>query len=245
MARQVIVFRNRLRPEVEAAFNRRADGVYELALGMPGFLSSKDFVADDGERLSVIEFESAEQLRAWRDQPEHARAQAEGRSRWFSEYLLQVCELVRESRFSAAPEPEPPAVPVDVGGGCACGAVRYRARGVPRDQTLCHCSDCRRASGAPAVGWMTFDAEQIEWAGAPKERRSSEQAVRGFCAKCGTQLSFRRVALPSEIDLTLGSLDDPNAIAPRDHTYTRSQLSWLRVADGLPRFEAAREDSER
>jgi hypothetical protein len=91
------------------------------------------------------------------------------------------------------------------------------------------------------VGWVTFDADQLEWTGAPKERRSSEQAVRGFCASCGTQLSFRRPALPGEIDLTLGSLDDPNAIPPRDHTYVRSRISWLRVADGLPRFEAARE----
>jgi hypothetical protein len=207
---------------------------------MPGLLSSKDFIADDGERLSVIEFETAEQLHAWRHQPEHAKAQEEGRTRWFSEYLLQVCELVRESKFEAEAQPEPAPVPVDVAGGCACGAVRYRARGVPRDQTLCHCVDCRRACGAPAVGWVTFDADEVEWTGGLKERRSSARAIRGFCADCGTQLSFRLVSAPREIDLTLGSLDEPNGIAPRDHTYTRSQCSWLRLADGLPRFETAR-----
>lgn len=132
------------------------------------------------------------------------------------------------------------ATPVDVAGGCACGAIRYRARGVPRDQTLCHCTDCRRATGAPAVAWVTFDSELVEWSGSVKERRSSEHAVRGFCAACGTQLSFRRVGLPQEIDLTVGSLDAPDALGPRDHTYVRSRLSWFRVADELPTYETAR-----
>ena len=240
MARQVILFRNRLRPFVQPAFDRSADGVYAIAVTMPGFLSSKDFIADDGERLSVIEFETPEQLRAWREQPDHKRAQEEGRARWFSEYRIQVCELVREATFTGEPEREAQPPAVDVSGGCACGAVRYRARGLPRDQTLCHCSDCRRAAGAPAVGWATFDTDQVEWTGTLSERRSSERALRGFCAQCGTQLSFRRVGDTTELDLTLGSLDDPNAIAPRDHTYTRSQVSWLHISDGLPRFEAAR-----
>jgi heme-degrading monooxygenase HmoA len=240
MTRQVVVFRNRLRAGVEKAFAPRADAIYGLAVEMPGFLSSKDYVAADGERLAVIEFESAETLAAWRHQPEHAAAQEEGRERWFSEYQLQVCSLVRESKFSAAPTPELPATAVDLAGGCACGAVRYRARGVPRDETLCHCRDCRRASAAPAVAWVTFDTSDIEWSRVPKDWRSSAPVRRSFCADCGTPLAFRRLNVPEETDLTLVSLDDPEALRPKDHTYTRSQLSWFVVVDGLPRFAAAR-----
>lgn len=96
---RVVVFRNRLRAGVEGRFDAHAGKIYELALGMPGFVSSKDFVAEDGERLTVIEFDSAENLEGWRVQPDHDAAQHQGRDDYFDEYSLQVCELVRESKF--------------------------------------------------------------------------------------------------------------------------------------------------
>jgi len=129
---------------------------------------------------------------------------------------------------------------VDLGGGCACGRTRYRARGVPRDLTLCHCTDCRRASAAPAVAWVAFQASEVEWTRSPALRQSSERARRGFCPDCGTQLSFFLVAEPEALDLTLCSLDDPEALAPDDHTYTRSQLSWFHTGDDWPRYETSR-----
>ncbi|HVY30274.1 MAG TPA: antibiotic biosynthesis monooxygenase [Polyangiaceae bacterium] len=95
----VVVFRNRLRPGVEQEYGEHANRIYDLALKMPGLVSSKDFTAEDGERLTVIEFRSAEELEAWRAQSEHLAAQERGRQHYFSEYSLQVCELVRESRF--------------------------------------------------------------------------------------------------------------------------------------------------
>jgi heme-degrading monooxygenase HmoA len=100
--RRVIIFRNRLREGVETAYGEAAEGVYAIAEKMPGLLATKDFVAEDGERLSVIEFASAEHLEAWRTQPDHLRAQAEGRSRWYSEYSIQICDVVRSARFDAA-----------------------------------------------------------------------------------------------------------------------------------------------
>jgi heme-degrading monooxygenase HmoA len=95
----VVVFRNRLRAGVEEEYGEHANRIYELALKMPGLVSSKDFTAEDGERLTVIEFRSAEELAAWRVQAEHLEAQERGRQHYYSEYSLQVCELVRESRF--------------------------------------------------------------------------------------------------------------------------------------------------
>jgi hypothetical protein len=130
---------------------------------------------------------------------------------------------------------------VDLAGGCACGRHRYRTRGVPRDLTLCHCTDCRRASGAPAVAWVTFRASEIEWTLTPALRQSSPRAQRGFCPDCGTQLSFFLVAEPDAVDLTLCSLDDPEALAPEDHTYTRSRLSWLQTSDDWPRYATSRQ----
>jgi len=95
----LVVFRSRLRPENAAEFSEHADRMLEVARSMPGFVSYKSFLSDDGERASIIEFEDAEALKGWRDHPEHRRLQAEGRKRFYTEYSLQVSEPLRESRF--------------------------------------------------------------------------------------------------------------------------------------------------
>lgn len=122
-------------------------------------------------------------------------------------------------------------------GGCQCGAVRYRVRGEPVMAALCHCTMCRRANAAPAVAWAMFAQEQVSFvAGTPAEYASSAEGRRGFCGRCGTPLSFRADYLPGLIDLTVGSLDRPEAIAPQFHYWTSRQLPWLHVADDLPAY---------
>ena len=101
-SRRVIIFRNRLRPGIEDEYGATGERMYALGSAMPGFLSSKDFVAEDGERLTIVEFESDETLAAWRNHPEHQRAQASGRERWYAEYHIQICEVLRSSDFDAA-----------------------------------------------------------------------------------------------------------------------------------------------
>ena len=98
----VVVFRSRLMPGVEQEYAPRVAEVLSWAEKMPGFRSIKDFGAIDGERVAVIEFESAETLEAWRTHAGHLKAQQEGRDRFYSEYSLQICEQVRESKYSAA-----------------------------------------------------------------------------------------------------------------------------------------------
>ena len=93
------VFRSRLRSENADEFRRLADRMLELAESMPGFVSYKVYVSEDGERCSIIEFETLEQLQAWREHPEHRNAQRIGRERFYEDYTLQVGEPTRESRF--------------------------------------------------------------------------------------------------------------------------------------------------
>lgn len=94
------IFRSRLRDEHAAEFHALADEMMELARSMPGFVSYRVYVAEDGERASLIEFDTAEHLRAWREHPRHRAAQQLGRERFYEAYTLQVCEPLRESRFS-------------------------------------------------------------------------------------------------------------------------------------------------
>ena len=95
----IIVFRSRLRSEHTDDFQRLADRMLQIAQSMPGFISYKVYAAADGERCSIIEFESLEHLRAWREHPEHRDAQRLGRERFYEEYTLQISEPAREARF--------------------------------------------------------------------------------------------------------------------------------------------------
>jgi hypothetical protein len=126
-------------------------------------------------------------------------------------------------------------------GGCACGAVRYDITGTPYHRTLCHCADCRRAAGAPAVAWFSVRAHELAWVrGTPALHRSSPPVERAFCGRCGTQLAYRNDACPGEVDVTTCSLDDPEAAPPEDHTFASRRLRWLHLADGLPVHELSR-----
>jgi hypothetical protein len=126
-------------------------------------------------------------------------------------------------------------------GGCFCGFVRYRIDGEPFHETSCHCSICRRTTGAPFVAWFTIPVAGFTvTSGSPARFASSEHGTRSFCPRCGTQLTFESSRAPGEVDVTTCSLDDPERIPPRDHTRTSAQLSWIALGDGLPRFPEAR-----
>jgi hypothetical protein len=120
-------------------------------------------------------------------------------------------------------------------GGCLCGAVRYRISGAPRSADYCHCRMCRRAAGAPVVARLTVANDFFNWmSGTPAVYRSSPDAERFFCRKCGTQLALRDE--PDFLDVTLASLDDPEAVRPTYHIWTTSRIGWFDIADDLPRY---------
>jgi len=128
-------------------------------------------------------------------------------------------------------------------GGCFCGAIRYEAGGAPFDETVCHCSICRRTTGAPFVAWFSVPRSEFRFLqGTPTRFRSTDKATRTFCPRCGTQLTFERDDLLNEFDVTTCSLDEPQLVQPRDHTRTSSKLGWVRLADGLPEYREARND---
>lgn len=131
-------------------------------------------------------------------------------------------------------------------GGCFCGAVRYSAQGPASHSTVCHCSMCRRIAGAPCVAWFSVPRAALRFtAGRPAIFHSSPGAARGFCAQCGTQLTFEDERDPECVDITTASLDDPEAAPPADHTYVQSRLHWLHLADELPRYLRTRSEGAR
>ena len=125
-------------------------------------------------------------------------------------------------------------------GGCFCGDIRYEAGSDPFHSTACHCSICRRATGAPFVAW--FSVQRVSFRllqGAPTRFRSSAKAMRSFCSRCGTQLTFEYDG-SADIDIATCSLDHPEQVPPQDHIYVGDRLSWIKMADGLPEHPGAR-----
>lgn len=93
----VTVFRSRLSAESQDEYKQSAARMSMLAKTIPGHISHKGFTADDGERVTIVEFESEEGLRIWATHPEHVEAKKQGRSLFFSEYRVQVCNVLRDS----------------------------------------------------------------------------------------------------------------------------------------------------
>jgi heme-degrading monooxygenase HmoA len=97
----VTVFRSRLKPGAQEEYGPMAKQMSELAHSIAGYVSHKGFVADDGERVTIVEFESEEALREWRIHPDHAKAKKRGIESFFSDYKFQICRVIRERAWTA------------------------------------------------------------------------------------------------------------------------------------------------
>ena len=123
-------------------------------------------------------------------------------------------------------------------GGCLCGAVRYASASDPTEAGYCHCRICQRSTGAPVLVWASFPVSNFEYTnGNPAIYPSSDHGHREFCSSCGTQIAFRESPDPKTVDVNVGSLDDPDRIAPTCHIWCRSKISWLEIADELTRYD--------
>lgn len=125
-------------------------------------------------------------------------------------------------------------------GGCLCGAIRYEGRGEPYHITHCHCADCRRSAGAAFVTWCSFRKKDFHLHQGELREIDFAGRLRGFCPDCGTTLTFRSSPEADEWDVTVGSLDEPTAVSPTDHTWTEDRLPWIELADGLTTFPRRR-----
>src|SRR3569623_334426 len=119
-------------------------------------------------------------------------------------------------------------------GGCQCGRVRYSVAIADDGAYLCHCRMCQRATGGVAAAFKNVARADLQWERQPDYYASSALAKRGFCAACGTPLSFEYVDGGRNIDLTIGSFDDPYRFKPMMHFSIESRHeAWLDTS-GVP-----------
>ena len=126
-------------------------------------------------------------------------------------------------------------------GGCLCGAVRYELSVEPVAFYLCHCTDCRKASGGAysASARLPRDGVQIlsgEVTRFESPGGSGQLVCREFCGRCGSQLFSTSRVRPDGMVVRVGSLDDASGTAPKLHIWTHSALDWAIPDDGAPRL---------
>lgn len=118
-------------------------------------------------------------------------------------------------------------------GGCRCGAVRYEVRGEPLRSGLCHCTECRKETGAPFLYYADWSVDRFSVTG-----NYATYEGRSFCSACGGTLFHLG---DDEVEIALGSLDEaPVALVPQREGWIKRREPWLTQVVGAAQF---REDT--
>lgn len=127
-------------------------------------------------------------------------------------------------------------------GACLCGAVVVEVSGDPVEVCHCHCTMCRKHHGAAFATFVRLRTEQLRWVQGRAEvvaYRSSEQAQRGFCGRCGSSVAFWYDPMPEVVWITAGIVEDgAERLAPTHHIFIADRAPWCAVSDGLPTHAA-------
>ena len=128
-------------------------------------------------------------------------------------------------------------------GGCFCGAVRYRLESTPMFVHCCHCRDCQRQTGSAfAINALIETARVTILEGAPESVAMRTDSGRPHhihrCAQCRSAVWSEYGGLAALRFVRVATLDDPTALAPDVHIYTRTKLPWVTLPEGVPAFSA-------
>jgi len=126
---------------------------------------------------------------------------------------------------------------------CACGAVKFEFNRDPDFIAVCHCLDCKKASGVEAATWFGVPEDDFTLlSGAPKAFHhiadSGKGLDRNFCPECGARLYTSNLeSFPGLVFVQLGSLVRPDLIVPKLEMFVKRRLKWVTPLD-MPQFDA-------
>lgn len=117
-------------------------------------------------------------------------------------------------------------------GGCLCGAVRFETHGAAKWTAYCHCHSCRKHTGAPVTAFAGFERDHVRFTkGAMATYQSSAGVKRGFCATCGSTLTYEGERWPTEIHFHVGAFDLPQDFEPKGHAFVDERVAWLHISE--------------
>ena len=130
-------------------------------------------------------------------------------------------------------------------GRCLCGNLRFELRGTPLWVAHCHCESCRRSTGSAVATFVGYKKKQLTYTrGERKFYESSPGIQRGFCADCGTPMTYEADRYPDEVHLYVSTLDNPGAYRPQVHVFFAERIPWMKLEDDLPRYQGLTVDAE-
>ena len=122
---------------------------------------------------------------------------------------------------------------------CLCGSVAYEISGPIHNTRYCHCTHCRKFSGAAFAPWGLVQTDHLTFA-SPSGRVTKYYSGRGlrvFCSSCGSPMWYEPEDFPQLRGIPLGILDSADVPEPQMHVWVRSKVSWLSISDHLPQHE--------
>jgi hypothetical protein len=123
-------------------------------------------------------------------------------------------------------------------GRCLCGNLQFELQGQPLWVAHCHCESCRRNTGSAVATFVGYKKEQLAYTrGKRKFYASSPGVRRGFCADCGTPMTYEADRYPDEVHLYVSTLDNPGEYRPQVHVFFAERVPWMDLEDDLPRYE--------
>jgi hypothetical protein len=118
-----------------------------------------------------------------------------------------------------------------ISGGCLCGAIRYQTTTDPQIVIACHCSNCRKQSGAAFSINLLFKADDYRQIGETKvfadTGDSGKHVFRHFCGDCGSPINSQAEILPGQVIVKAGTADEPGEWTPNVEVYCDSALPWV------------------
>src|SRR5262249_39844681 len=127
-------------------------------------------------------------------------------------------------------------------GSCSCRAVRYRLLSQPMFVNCCHCLDCQPETGGAVASHALIETNRIELlSGAPEPVSMPTDSGRPHdiyrCPVCKVAVWSDYGRRPALRFVRVATLDDPHAIKPDVHIFTRSKVPWVGLPDGARVFE--------
>lgn len=147
---------------------------------------------------------------------------------------------------SELPVSPPPSV---LSGSCLCGQVVYHSSTLPLSITLCHCIECRKASGAPFLTFGLFHNAALQWTSSSTDKEPTIRitpspalkwgpsiAVRGSCGECSSPLFMKYHCRPDGTNVVMGIMDNAQVMGsipkPKEHIFISEKAIWWDLADG-------------
>lgn len=124
-------------------------------------------------------------------------------------------------------------------GSCLCGGIRYEYHGSIQEISMCHCAQCRKATGSAYIAVSPVHTSRfkiIKGAELLKAFQSSPNKARVFCSNCGSPIYSKRDDLPEVRRLRLGTVETPFECSNAYHIFVDSKAQWEDIMDGLPKY---------